>query len=180
MGSSDPRRSVWPSACSLVLLPLLSCGDSPPGPSTVNASGTWKGTTTLSSAVPSSHCVAGLWRAAFSAAQPATLTVSSQGTTVNVKSSNNLTGLTCDYTGQISPSGGITATLDRCSIPAVVGVACADGMLRGIRFAGGSLAVQVSANQMTGTESGNYEVFLSPSGGPDGSVTVNAAIRVTR
>jgi hypothetical protein len=121
-----------------------------------------------------------LWWTVFSAAQPATVTVSSQDTTVNVKSTNNLTGFSCDYMGQISPSGEITATLERCSIAEVDGVACTDGMRRGIRFAGGSLALQVSGNQMTGTESGNYEVFLSPSGAPDGSVTVSSGIRVTR
>jgi len=181
MGFCVPRR-VTRAWLPLLLLPLISCGGSrePPSSPSVNPMGTWKGTNTVSSATPASHCVAGLLRAAFSAPQPATLTVTAQGAVVSVKSANDLTGTSCDYIGQISASGEITATLERCSIPGLTGIVCADGLVRDIRISGGRVAVQVSGNQMTGTESGNYEVSLSPSGAPDGSLTISSTIRVTR
>lgn len=165
-----------------IFVACSACGGNSPTTPTVPAvaqvAGVWKGTATTTSTV-GGECFAATFLSTIGGSGAITFAVTQNASAVTAIVTSAGSGGTCTYAGAAGASG-MLVTVQSCSASDTIGARCPNGALRDIRLVAGNATATVGGSSMTGTDTTTYNVLVSGSGTPVGSLTIINTFNATK
>jgi hypothetical protein len=173
-------------ACRRVVLTLAllvaGCGGSSsptsPTPQVVQVAGLRRITETLTS-VSGGECFASTFQGLVGTSGEATLQVTQSGSSLQARATDNATGASCDYVGTAG-AASFALNTSACTASDVIGAACANGARRDIRLQTGGYNGSISGGTATGTGAQTYNIVVSGTSSPVGTLTLTSRFTATR
>jgi hypothetical protein len=169
-------RAFW----LLFLISTTACGTSS-SPSTASAAppvqvgGTWNIATTLTT-TSGGECTAPIFQSIVGFDLHGSITFTQRGSALTATTSSSKQ---CPFTGTASQTG-MSLSATSCEAGDVLGLRCANGALRDIRFISSTLTMTVTGNTAQGTEVDTYNIVVSGTQTSVGTVTNTETIYITR
>ena len=125
------------------------------------------------------ECFASLFQSVVGSTARSVLQITQGGTSLTVRATDSSTGASCDYTGTAS-AAAFALNVTSCTASDLIGAVCPNGARRDIKLQTGGYNGSVNGTTASGTGAETFNVFVSGTSTPVGTLIVNSRFTASR